>query len=232
MKTHLQRLIVTLAFLVPAVPAHAETWEYGFGSWLAHGYGYSGPSYQPAETFASLSVSTSDWLNFDFTLRAFDPAGAGTLASAFDSSAYIAKIVFNTVSGADPVSISNIQTNGFVSDVYLVASAPTLGGVTFDFSDCLGSSGPCSNSGPASGRLQSGEWVSWSTTFATLQNPLFDTPAVALHVLTTPQSGASTSAWYAPTSPVPEPETYAMLIAGLGLMAFVTRRRRRTFSAA
>lgn len=27
-------------------------------------------------------------------------------------------------------------------------------------------------------------------------------------------------------SPVPEPETYAMLLAGLGLMGFVARRRR------
>jgi hypothetical protein len=29
------------------------------------------------------------------------------------------------------------------------------------------------------------------------------------------------------TSPVPEPETYAMLMAGLGLMGFVARRRKR-----
>ncbi|MFZ2161413.1 MAG: PEP-CTERM sorting domain-containing protein [Sideroxyarcus sp.] len=29
-----------------------------------------------------------------------------------------------------------------------------------------------------------------------------------------------------PVSPVPEPETYAMLLAGLGLMGFMTRRRK------
>jgi len=29
------------------------------------------------------------------------------------------------------------------------------------------------------------------------------------------------------TSPVPEPETYAMLLAGLGLMGFVARRRKQ-----
>ena len=28
------------------------------------------------------------------------------------------------------------------------------------------------------------------------------------------------------TTPVPEPETYAMLLAGLGLMGFIARRRR------
>ena len=31
-----------------------------------------------------------------------------------------------------------------------------------------------------------------------------------------------------PTPPVPEPETYAMMLAGLGLLGFVARRRRQT----
>jgi hypothetical protein len=34
------------------------------------------------------------------------------------------------------------------------------------------------------------------------------------------------------TSPIPEPETYAMLLAGLGLMGFVARRRQRNLAAA
>jgi hypothetical protein len=34
------------------------------------------------------------------------------------------------------------------------------------------------------------------------------------------------------TSPVPEPETYAMLLAGLGMMGFVARRRQRNLAAA
>jgi hypothetical protein len=29
------------------------------------------------------------------------------------------------------------------------------------------------------------------------------------------------------TAPIPEPETYAMLLAGLGLIGFMTRRRKR-----
>ena len=32
-----------------------------------------------------------------------------------------------------------------------------------------------------------------------------------------------------PTAPVPEPETYAMMLAGLGLLGFVARRRRQNF---
>ena len=34
------------------------------------------------------------------------------------------------------------------------------------------------------------------------------------------------------TSPIPEPETYAMLLAGLGLMGFVARRRQRKLAIA
>ena len=34
-----------------------------------------------------------------------------------------------------------------------------------------------------------------------------------------------------PVSPVPEPATYAMLLAGLGLMAGVARRRKKQLSA-
>lgn len=224
MKIYLTRLITSLALVFSAATAHAETWEYSFGSWLANGYGYSGPIYQPGETFASLSVSTNDWLSFDFTLRAFDPTGTGTLASAFGATAFIAKAVFNSISGANPLGISNVQTNGYVSNVSIHTGDVALGGVMFDFSDGLAID--------SSSRLQSGEWVSWSTHFATPQNPFLGTPAVALHVLTTPQDGASTSAWYTPTTPVPEPETYAMLVAGLGLMAFVVRRRRNNLSAA
>ena len=35
------------------------------------------------------------------------------------------------------------------------------------------------------------------------------------------------SGWYVPTSPIPEPETYALMLAGLGLLGFAVRRRRQ-----
>jgi len=40
-------------------------------------------------------------------------------------------------------------------------------------------------------------------------------------------SGPSQSQLYLMPTPVPEPETYAMLLAGLGLMGFMARRRRQ-----
>jgi len=40
------------------------------------------------------------------------------------------------------------------------------------------------------------------------------------------QSGSDTSAYFAGSAPVPEPETYAMLLAGFGLVGFAARRKR------
>ena len=43
-----------------------------------------------------------------------------------------------------------------------------------------------------------------------------------------PAQDAFESANFSITTPVPEPETYALLLAGLGAVAFVARRRRNT----
>lgn len=43
----------------------------------------------------------------------------------------------------------------------------------------------------------------------------------------TPDTVFNPSPIYIPTPPVPEPETYAMLLAGLGLIGFVVRRRKQ-----
>ena len=48
---------------------------------------------------------------------------------------------------------------------------------------------------------------------------------LALHVQGIDSNGDS--AWYTATSPVPEPETYAMLLAGLGLLGFMAHRRKQ-----
>jgi hypothetical protein len=212
-------LALAAAFLASALPAHAQTWDYHFGTQL------SGDPYQPSTSFAHMSVSTTDYLSFQFVLRAFDTESGGSLGSVFGSSSFIGKAIFNTVSGADPIGITNIQTNGAVQTIALGSSGPNVGGVTFDFFDCFGSGGNCSHGG-SQGRLQSGESVSWTLNFAAPQTPFLGNPPVALHV----QSwgpGNNNSGWYTPTSPIPEPETYAMLLAGLALLGFARKRRER-----
>lgn len=56
---------------------------------------------------------------------------------------------------------------------------------------------------------------------------VFSTPPVGLHVQSISTFAYSDSAWYGPANPVPEPEIYAMMAAGLGLMGFVARRRKQ-----
>ena len=47
-----------------------------------------------------------------------------------------------------------------------------------------------------------------------------------------PLSLGSTELYYSYVNPVPEPETYAMLLSGLGLLAFMTKRRKKIGLAA
>jgi hypothetical protein len=148
----------------------------------------------------------------------------------FGSGAYVSEAIFNTPSGVDPISASIIGSGG-VTGVKLVKNAPNVGGLGFDFGDCLGSGTQCSHGG-ASGRLQAGESVTWTTTFKTGQgDPLiFGLPPAGLHVQSI--SANPDSAWYGPANPVPEPETYAMMLAGLGLLGFMARRTKQNDAAA
>jgi len=56
--------------------------------------------------------------------------------------------------------------------------------------------------------------------------------SVVLDTKSLPQSDSLHPSWGSfHVTPIPEPETYAMLLAGLGLMGFVARRRRQSASA-
>ena len=161
-------------------------------------------SYSPSDTFASLSVTGSGSI-YNFTLNAFN------LNDLFTSGAFIGAIAVNTNSGFSPV-ISGVTGDSPVS-------VSPGGGPTgeFDFRFDL--------TGPRKARLTDGESVSFTATFA---NPVtFVGNQFALHVqgLTNKQGG---SAWYINNvSPVPEPESYAMMLAGLGLLGFVVSRNKK-----
>lgn len=218
----LTRLAATVAVTLAVLPSPAQAWEYSFGTWLG-----DGPVSQPADTFAHLSVTTADSQSFNFTLSAFNSTGPGSLASAFGSGAFISKALFNSVSGENPLSITNIQTNGYIGNVVLGAGDVNLAGITFDFGDCFSGASNCNFT---NSRLESGEWISWTLNFANAQQPFLGVPPVALRVEGFDHGGV-TSGWYTPTTAVPEPETYAMLLAGLGLMGFLARRRRQNLAA-
>ncbi len=134
-----------------------------------------------------------------------------------NANAFVGRVLFNTA-GADPLANSVALapgTWGVSTITYNNSESAQPGSISFDFSESLG--------GGAGNRLTSGERVSWMTSFA--QPTGFVAPQFALHVQ---GIGANDdSGWYVPTSPIPEPETYALLLAGLGLLGFHARRRKQ-----
>lgn len=211
MKAQLRKSLMAAAIAVSFAgvagsASAAQDYSFDFGTLLSG-------SYQPSGTFASMSVTSADDLTFTFSLTTYD------LNSLFTSGAFVSAALFNTATGADPLSLSFLS--GDVSGVSLTTNPAQVGSIGFDFGALFPTNG---NNGGVS-RLTANEQVSWSVTFGSAQTSLFADPPAALHVqgLTDNQGG---SAWYTPTTPVPEPETYAMLLAGLGLVGAIARRRR------
>jgi hypothetical protein len=157
-------------------------------------------TYQPDTTFASMTY-TSIGNVYSFTLSAFD------LDAIFTDGSFIGAVAVD--SEYQPI-ISNV-----VGDT--VVSVGDGGGPTgiFDFRFDL--------TGSQQDRLTANETVSWDATFS--QPVTLTSDSFALHVqgLTTEQGG---SGWYTAT-PVPEPETYAMMLAGLGMLGFTARRKTK-----
>ena len=160
-------------------------------------------SYQPSVPFASLDV-TGSGTTYDFTLTAND------LNTIFAPGSFIGAIAVDVSSNTTP----NVTSFGD-SPVSISPGGGPTGAFEFRFD----------LTGPQKARLTSGESVSWTATFA---NPVtFEGHQFALHVqgLTKAEGG---SGWYTNTSPVPEPETYGLMLSGLGMIGFIARRRKIT----
>ncbi|HWA38931.1 MAG TPA: PEP-CTERM sorting domain-containing protein [Burkholderiales bacterium] len=207
------KLACALAALLAAAPATAQvTTTYSFGTLLSG-------SYQPSTTFATLSVTTTDSMHYTFNLH------ANNLNSIFTQGAFIGRMAANDSTNADPIASSVLIAPGSwgVSQVGLNANSAGPGGSNvWDFNFTY----PTSGAHQGAYRLTANETVEWYAAFTAPTS--FALPPFALHVqgLTNAQGG---SAWYTPTvtTPVPEPETYAMLLVGLGLLALQVRRRKK-----
>lgn len=199
-----------------------QIYVYSFGDQF--GGGANSTTYQPTDTFATLSVTTLDSLHYVFDLRA-----SWNMDALFgNSNASIRSVLFNTNEVrpvVDSVHLSGGSTWG-VGGIYYGAFDVQLGGITFDFNE-----GFYGTTDGINGQLSSGERVVWETTFDSATS--FVTPEFAVKVF---GIGANDSAysWYVPSAvtPVPEPETYGMLLAGLGMLGFVARRRKKKEAAA
>ncbi len=209
----LTKSAVAVAVALACASAQAQTTTiYDFGVSL------SGPA-SPSASFATLSSTQSaDGRNYTFSLSL-----ASNFGSLFgNTNAYIRTVLFNT-NATDPIPSSVALASGTwgVNAISYSANAPQVGSISFDFTETFGA-----NAGNNSGnRLTSGESVNWFTNFTNPTN--FVVPEFALHVQSIGSNGDS--GWYTPavTTPIPEPQTYAMLLAGLGMLGFAVRRRNR-----
>ena len=171
--------------------------SYQFGQLLA-GNGPANPY------FADLEITDNGGGNWTFTLSALD------LNSIFGSSSFIGSLA---VDGIKPTSIST-DVGGGVTSVNLQDGGGPTGIYDFRY-DLIN---------PQNDKLTGLEFVTWhvgglgSTALPGYNGEL------ALHVQGIGRN--DDSAWYTATSPVPEPETYAMLLIGLGLLGFTARRRK------
>ena len=217
-------LMTATVMALGAGPAAAATYTYDFGALLTP----SG-AIQPSATFATLSVTTTNNTGFLFDLK------ANNLDAIFGSGAFITTLFVNTLSGADASSVTTLSTGyslekGTDLVVLKTTNVSNKGGVDWEFTDVFcGTQGSntCSQSNSDNRRLGAFEQMRWTTTFAAAQvDPFFGIPAFGLKVqgITLGNEGSAT---YTPATPIPEPEIYAMMGLGLGLMGWVGRRRRQ-----
>ena len=174
----------------------------------------SGGDLQPVSTFATLVVSVDSTSRvWDYSLRAYD------LNTLFTPGAWL-DTLHVSLDKDIPQTLSNVVGDSPIS----------LPGGNWDTRYYLWEGG-------ASNRLTSNESVSWRITYGTPVH--FDISKIILEAdgFDTTQPGKSGGGFYAVsrmyestatapvTTPVPEPESFGMLIAGLALITVLAKRK-------
>ena len=214
LNTTIKRTAAALGIVGMAVvvaPAKAAVFTYNFGDLL------TGPNYLPSSaSFATLVVDDHGKANtWNFTLTI-----ANTLFSYFDDDAFIGSMSFDVtpeLSSWKAAKSKFIDSNvGGVTSIYSTSGTGLSGLADIDFGTQFGKG--------SKNRLSQSDYVHWQVTGLEGRSL---TSNMYVHVQ---GLEGGKSAKYAPLSPppVPEPETYAMLLVGLGLLSFTARRRKQS----
>lgn len=209
-KSKILHSLLVAGFLASGGAANAAVSTYDFGTLALASNGYSAPNSFSSNPFAKLVVDDSyaagTW-RFSLTIQ-------NNLFASFGADAYIQAMGFDY--NPDPVvppTSTFVSSNlGGVSTVWTGNGGQGLGGIyEIDFKTVFGMNSP--------GRLQQNDNVTWDISglgASTLAGMYIRTGFV------TPGDNR----WAKYVTVVPEPETYAMVLAGLGLLGFTARRRR------
>lgn len=204
--------LLLAGFLAFSSVAHATvTTIYNFGSLLTTNCPTAPDSFA-SNPFAQLQATDGGSGSWDFILSI-----NSNLFSSFGDGAYVSRIKFDFT--LDPVVrpvVELLDTNGAVKAVY--ASGDSSGGTNFDFGTLFGTK--------SSQRLTENEYVHWNVSNLALGSSL-NNMYVHVQGIGGGYCGSDDcSAKYTPIiTAIPEPETYVMLLAGLGLLGFMARRR-------
>lgn len=183
--------------------------SYDFGTLLSSSSGYSAPNSFGSDPFANLKAENNGGI-WTFTLTVNN-----NLFSNFGQNAFIGDMEFDFAPNPqEPVSTFLDSNLDGVTSVSTTSGNCTGGLTCFDFGTKFGLG--------AKNRLSGNDFVSWNVSNLGLDSTLAN---MYLHVQ---GIDGGYSAKYTPVvSSVPEPETYAMLLAGLGLLGFAGYRSRK-----
>lgn len=193
---------------------HTFAWKKTLMLALVAGAALSRPAF--AESYSFTQLTSGATIAPVATLSITNVTGGAqfTLTGAFGwlgSSAFLGDIWFNGPAG----TVTNISGNAFKNNGTPAYDPQTNAGYQFTWD----ANYPTSNSSN-SDRFLATDYSTWQILGNGITSASFGRPMM-VHV-----QGLADGSSIKVLSPIPEPEAYAMFLAGLGLMGFIARRRR------